>query len=90
MVVEIGAVYGNTVDASAAKETMLTLGAGFAARTVFQGIISLLPGIKNVLGPPYAAAATYALGAAAKQYFVSGQTPTESMIRSAAAEALRL
>ena len=83
MIVEIGAVYGKTIDWATAKETLAALGAGFAARTLFQGIISLLPGIKNMLGPPYAAAATYGMGKAAKQYFKTGKSPSAEQIKKA-------
>ncbi len=83
MIVEIGAVYGKTIDWAIAKETLVTLGAGFAARTLFQGLISLLPGIKNIVGPPYAAAATYGMGAAAKQYFKTGKAPSVEQIKRA-------
>jgi len=81
MVVEIGAVYGETLDGATAMEALLTLGAGFAARTLFQGLISLLPGIKNIIGPPYAAAATYGMGVAAKQYFKTGKAPSTEQIK---------
>ncbi|MCD6304104.1 MAG: DUF697 domain-containing protein [Planctomycetes bacterium] len=81
MVVEIGAVYGKTLDMATAKETLLTLGAGFAARTLFQGVISLLPGIKNIIGPPYAAAATYGIGVAVKQYFKTGEALSAEQIK---------
>ena len=83
MIIEIGAVYGKTIDRATAKETVATLGAGFAARTLFQGLISLLPGIKNVLGPPYAATATYGIGVAAKQYFKTGKAPSAEQIKTA-------
>lgn len=86
MIVELGAVYGKTIDAQSAKETLLALGAGFAARTIFQGIISLFPGVKNIIGPPYAAAATHGMGVAAKTYFKSGKTPTKDVIERAVNE----
>lgn len=89
MIVELGAVYGKTIDAQSAKETLLALGAGFAARTIFQGIISLFPGIKNIVGPPYAAAATHGMGVAAKAYFKTGKVPTKDVIEKAMNEELR-
>jgi len=81
MVVELGAVYGRTIDKEMAKEVVLTLGAGFAARTIFQFALSLIPGFKNIIGPPFASAATYGIGAAAKRYFKIGQVPTEQEFR---------
>jgi len=80
MIVKIGAVYGKTLDGVKAKETALALGAGMAARTVFQGVISLFPGVKNFIGPPYAAAATYGMGVAAKTYFKTGDIPNKKQI----------
>ncbi len=82
MIVKIAAVYGKTVNKANAMETIAALGAGLAARTVFQGIISLLPGIKNIVGPPYAAAATYGIGAAAKAYFKSGELASPEAIKA--------
>jgi small GTP-binding protein len=82
MVVKLGAVYGKPIDSAYAKETLLALGAGFAARSVFQGMISLLPGLKNLIGPPYAAAATHGMGVAAKMYFISGKVPAEDVIKN--------
>ena len=69
MIIKLGAIYGKEINRNSALEVITTLGTGFAARTVFQGVISLLPVGKNVLGPPYAAAATYGMGKAAKAYF---------------------
>jgi predicted GTPase len=89
MIVAIGAIYGKTITPSTAKETIAALGFGFAARTVFQGVISLLPGVKNVLGPPYAFAATHALGLMAKAYFQTGMTPTKDVIKKAMDEELK-
>ena len=68
-IVRLGATYGKTIDRNSAMEVVATLGAGLAARTVFQGIVSLIPVVKNVLGPPVAAAATYGIGKAATAYF---------------------
>ena len=69
MIIKLGAIYGKTIDRKSGIEVISTLGAGFAARNFFQGVISIVPGVKNVLGPPYAAAATYGMGKAAKVYF---------------------
>jgi predicted GTPase len=89
MIVEVGAVYGKTIDLQAAKETAYALGAGLAARTIFQGIISLFPGVKNIVGPPYAAAATHGMGVAAKMYFKSGKRPSKEVIQEAVDEELK-
>lgn len=82
MVIALGALYGKKISGAFATETLAALGAGFAARTVFQGVISMLPGIKNFIGPPYAAAATHGIGVAAKAYFTSGTAPTADTIKN--------
>ena len=81
MIIKLGAIYGKTIDRNSAIEIISTLGAGLAARTVFQGVISLIPGIKNVLGPPYAATATYGIGRAAKAYFKGQGVPSSGELR---------
>jgi uncharacterized protein (DUF697 family) len=81
MVIKIGAIYGRTVDKETAMEVLTTLGAGFTARTVFQGIISLIPGLKSFIGPPFAAAATRAMGVAALAYFKNTGLPSEDDLR---------
>lgn len=81
MVVKLGALYGKTVDKKSALEIVATLGAGFAARTAFQALISFFPGVKNVLGPPVAAAATYTMGKAAKAYFKGLGVPSPSELK---------
>lgn len=81
MIIKLGAIYGKTIDRNSAIEVITALGAGLAARTVFQGVISLIPGAKNVLGPPVAAAATYGMGKAAKAYFKGQGVPSSEELR---------
>ena len=81
MIIKLGAIYGKTIDRNSAIEVITTLGAGWATRTVFQGVISLIPGAKNVLGPPVAAAATYGIGRAAKAYFKGQGVPSSEELR---------
>ncbi len=89
MIVKLGAIYGKTIDRNSAMEVIATLGAGLAARTVFQGIISLIPGVKNVLGPPVAAAATYGIGKAATAYFKGQGVPSLEDMRGEVERELR-
>jgi uncharacterized protein (DUF697 family) len=81
MIMKLGSIYGRTIDEKSGLEILGTLGAGFAARQIFQGVISLLPGIKNVIGPPYAGAATHGMGQAAKVFFKKGIAPSPEEIR---------
>ena len=89
MIIKLGAIYGKTIDQNSAIEVITALGAGLAARTVFQGLISLLPIGKNVLGPPYAAAATYGMGKAAKAYFKGQGVPSLEEMRGEVERELR-
>ena len=89
MIIKLGAIYGKTIDRNSAIEVITTLGAGLAARTVFQGIISLIPGAKNILGPPVAAAATYGIGKAAKAYFKGQGVPSLEDMRGEVERELR-
>jgi small GTP-binding protein len=82
MVIKIGAIYGKNIDATTAMEVLATMGLGFAARTVFQGVVSLIPGFKNVIGPPFAAAATQAMGVAALRYFQKKSLPSDQELRN--------
>ena len=81
MIIKLGAIYGKTIDRNSAMEVITTLGAGLAARTVFQGVISLLPVVKNVLGPPFAATATWTMGRLAKTYFKGQAVPSSEELR---------
>lgn len=80
MVIKVGAIYGKRLDAQTSLETLTAMGAGFGARSVFQGLISLFPGVKNFIGPPYAAAATHGMGVVAKRYFKTGMMPSQKEI----------
>jgi predicted GTPase len=81
MIIKLGATYGHSIDKSNSIALISTLGAGFAARQLFQGVISLVPGVKNILGPPYAAAATHGMGIAAKSYFRTGAIPSPGQVQ---------
>jgi uncharacterized protein (DUF697 family) len=82
MIVKLGAIYGKTINTQSAIEVVTTLGAGFAARSLLQGIISLLPVAKNVLGPVAAAAFTHGMGAAALAYFKNQAVPSPEQLRA--------
>ena len=82
MVIKLGALYGETIDKKSAVEIVTTLGAGVATRIIFQTVVSWIPGIKNVLGPPVASAATYGIGKAAKKYFTGQGVPTEEELKA--------
>ena len=82
MVIKLGALYGETIDKKSAVEIVTTLGAGVATRVIFQTVVSWVPGVKNVLGPPVASAATYGIGKAAKKYFKGQGLPTEEELKA--------
>ncbi len=81
MIIKLGAIYGKTIDRKSAIEVTSTLGAGIGVRSIFQIVISFFPGVKNVLGPPYAATATYGMGQAAKKYFKGQGVPSRAEVR---------
>ena len=84
MVIKLGAIYGKTIDKKSAVEIVTTLGAGVATRLIFQTVVSCIPipGVKNVLGPSVASAATYGIGKAAKKYFKGQGVPTEEELKA--------
>lgn len=81
MIMKLASIYGRRIDENSGLEVLGTLGAGFAAKQVFHGVISLLPVAKNIIGPPYAAAATHGIGHAAKAFFKKGTVASEDEIR---------
>lgn len=90
MVIKLGALYGRSLTYQTAVEALTAMGAGFAARTLFQGVMSLLPpGAKQLLGGAFAAAATSGMGQTAKSYFKNGTVPSEAEIRKTIEAQLR-
>lgn len=89
MIIKLGSIYGKTINSTNALEVIAGLGAGFAARTIFQGVISLAAGAKNFLGPPYAAAATHGMGVAARAYFKNQGIPSAENLRAEINEYLK-
>ena len=92
MIIKLGALYGKTIDRNSTAEVITTLGAGLAARTVFESATSSVPGLNFILrikkdfDPArfYAAVATYAIGKAAKAYFKGQGIPSLEDLTSAA------
>jgi small GTP-binding protein len=74
MVLQVGKVYGAHVTMKRARELVAVFAGGWALRMGFQQVIKLIPGPGNVISAAYAAAGTMAMGAAAIQWFASGQT----------------
>ncbi len=91
MIIKVGAIYGKKVDQESAVEVLTALGVGLAARSIFQGIISLIPipGAKPFLGAPYAAAATHGMGIAARAYFKSNSIPSADDLRKIIEEEIK-
>lgn len=88
MILKIGALYRKKMDKKSSIELVATLGAGLGARTLFQGIVSLLPAVKNLIGPPIAIAATATMGKAAQKYFATGQSASKQQLRKMMQEEL--
>ncbi len=85
MIIKLGAIYGKTIDRNSAPEVISALGPDPAGhvpvRTIFQIVISLIPGVENVLRPSHAATAIYGLGKAAKAYFKGQGVPSPEELK---------
>lgn len=91
MVIKLGAVYGKSMSYGSAVEALTTMGAGFAARSLFQGVISVvpIPGVKQFMGSAYAAAATHGMGRVAKAFFRSNTIPGLADLKRIVEEEMR-
>ncbi len=89
MIIKLSAIYGKTIDWNSAIEVRSDLGPEVPPRSIFGIVISLIPVVKNVLGPRYAAAATKAMGKAAKAYFKGQGVPSPEELRGEVERELR-
>jgi small GTP-binding protein len=76
LVLSIARIYGYRITARRAKELIATFGAGFGARTLFQQLVTKVPGPGWVLGTAIAVATTVAIGYAAVLWFDRGEKLT--------------
>ena len=76
LVLSIARIYGYKITTRRAKELIATFGAGFGARTLFQQLVTKVPGPGWVLGTAIAVATTVAMGYAAVLWFDRGEKLT--------------
>jgi len=76
LVLSIARIYGYKITTQRAKELIATFGAGFGARTLFQQLVTKVPGPGWVLGTAIAVATTVAIGHAAVLWFDRGEKLT--------------
>jgi small GTP-binding protein len=72
MLVHLGRLHGVNMTISAASSMATTLALTFAGRWAASAVIDMVPVLKNFVGPPLAAALTYATGFAANDLFAKG------------------
>ncbi|MDY7040959.1 MAG: GTP-binding protein, partial [Chloroflexota bacterium] len=76
LVLSIARIYGYKITTQRAKELVATFGAGFGARTLFQQLVTKVPGPGWVLGTAIAVATTVAIGYSAVLWFDRGEKLT--------------
>ncbi len=81
LVLSLARLYGHRLDLNRAKELVATFGVGFGARTLFQQLITKVPGPGWLFGTALAAATTAAIGWAAQLWFERGERLTNEAMR---------
>ena len=73
LVLSIARIYGYEITRSRAKELLTTFAVGLGARTLFQQLVTKIPGAGWALGTAIAAATTLAIGYSAIAWFARGE-----------------
>jgi small GTP-binding protein len=81
LVLSLARIYGYDITPGRAKELLTTFAAGFGARTLFQQLITKIPGAGWALGTAIAAATTLAIGYSATAWFAYGEPVTAQAAR---------
>jgi small GTP-binding protein len=81
LVLSLARIYGYDITPGRAKELLTTFAAGFGARTLFQQLITKVPGAGWALGTAIAAATTLAIGYSATAWFAYGEPLTAQAAR---------
>lgn len=76
LVLSIARIYGYEITRARAKELLTTFAAGLGARTLFQQLVTKIPGAGWALGTAIAAATTLAIGYSAIAWFARGEKIT--------------
>jgi len=81
MIISVGRVYAQRLDAAAAKALITSLGGGIGLREVARALVKLVPGAGSVASAAIAAAGTLALGSSAIWHFSTGKPPLPGRVR---------
>jgi len=81
LVLSLARLYGYSINMERAKELAATFGVGFGARTLFQQLVTKVPGPGWLFGTALAAATTAAIGFAAQTWFERGERLTDEKMR---------
>lgn len=73
MIIHLGRLYNIQITRGIAAGLASAVGATFAGRAAFQLLISAIPGLKNLAGPPLAASLTFTIGRTVQALFGSGR-----------------
>lgn len=74
MIINLGKLYNLDITKSAASGIVTSLGLSLAGPVICQTIVSFIPVIKNLVGPPLAFGLTYSIGRAVSELFAQGKT----------------
>ncbi|MBX3225927.1 MAG: DUF533 domain-containing protein [Labilithrix sp.] len=75
MIRDVGALWGHTLDAAAAKTLLYGVGLGTGARLAVNNLAKLIPGWGSVIGATTSFVSTYALATVIDKVFADGQVP---------------
>jgi small GTP-binding protein len=81
LVLSIARIYGYEITRARARELLTTFVAGLGARTLFQQLVTKVPGAGWALGTAIAAATTLTMGYSAIAWFVGGKKITAQVTR---------
>ena len=73
MIIHLGRLYNIQITKGVAAGLASAIGTSLAGRAAFQLVISAIPGLKNLAGPPLAASLTYTIGRTIQKLFSLGQ-----------------
>lgn len=73
MIIHLGRLYNVKITKGVAAALASAIGTSLAGRAAFQLLISAIPGLKNLAGPPLAASLTYTIGRTIQKLFSLGK-----------------
>ena len=73
MIIHLGRLYDIKITKGVAAGLASAIGTSLAGRAAFQLLVSAIPGLKNLAGPPLAASLTYTIGRTIQKLFILGK-----------------